>query len=43
VGWVGEPGALEALAHEHATLGAAQQQLEARWEALAEALLAATA
>jgi ATP-binding cassette subfamily F protein 3 len=42
----GEPGALEALAEEHAALGDRTQELEARWEALAaeiEALEAASA
>ena len=37
------PRALEALAAEHAGLDATRQQLEARWERLAEELLAATA
>jgi len=32
----GEPGALEALAAEHAALGDQARHLEARWEALAE-------
>jgi ATP-binding cassette, subfamily F, member 3 len=39
----GEPGALEALAAEHAALEAEKQRLEGRWEELAEALLEATA
>jgi ATP-binding cassette subfamily F protein 3 len=39
----GEPGALEALAAEHVALEAEKQRLEARWEQLAEALLAESA
>ena len=31
----GEPGALEALAEEHATFAARIAELEARWESLA--------
>jgi hypothetical protein len=34
----GEPGALESLAAEHAALGDAVRELEARWEQLAEEL-----
>ncbi|MCC6179121.1 MAG: ABC-F family ATP-binding cassette domain-containing protein [Chloroflexi bacterium] len=39
----GEPGALEALAAEHAALVTATDDLEARWETLAEELSAASA
>ncbi len=39
----GEPGALDALAAEHAELDQRKQRLEARWEKLAEAVLAESA
>ena len=39
----GEPGALEALAAEHAELEVTRQRLDTRWAELAEALLEATA
>jgi ATP-binding cassette, subfamily F, member 3 len=39
----GEPGALEALATEHAELDAEKQRLDSRWQELAEALLGETA